>query len=804
MRCTHHFKQLFVTVLTVLAFLTFAAQAQESQTWKEWLDWADARIQEVIDIPDDQRTYENTIGALDDMLARLEIETTFYHVMAYLSPVAQARELGNEVAEAKSAWFIDLGLNEDLYLAIKAYADTNPPLTGEKARLLKFMLRDYRRAGMELPPEKREELKEVQLELSKLSIEFPRNIREDETTTLLTAEELAGMPDDFLEGLERSADLYIVGMDGPTVMRIWMLCPSETTRKKVWVAYKREGGQKNVALFEKILKLRAKAASLLGYRHSADFQTEILMTKNADTVKAFYDQVRPLVRKKSDLDFAQLRDAKREDLGDPDADFFAWDYWYYENLLKKRDYTVDTEKIREYFPLEQVTEGMFDVFSTLFGINFVNETEKAKAEGLPFWHEDVVFYRTYDKASGEMLGEVYIDFHPRPNKASGAFQWGFMPRKVWLDGSITKPRAVVQCNFTKPTADKPSLLSHEEVTTLFHEFGHFLHTVLTEATTSRFSGTSTERDFVELPSQMYENWCWDADVLRTFALHYETGEPLPDELLEGMLAARQFASGMLAERQFYYGMIDQAFNLLQPGEDIDSTQITLDLQDEVEKYDGVEGTYVHAGFHHLTNYIASYYGYQWSLVYSCDCFQIFEEMGLMNPEAGMKFRKAILSRGGTVDGMDMLRNFLGREPQMDAYLKHLGLETGSSSKVADYPGEPVKGDPVVTDSGLMYYDIVVGEGAMPTDSSTVVRVHYTGYFTDGNIFDSSVDRGQPINFALNRVIKGWTEGVGSMRIGGKRKLIIPHQLAYGERGRSGIPPKSTLIFDVELLDIVSN
>jgi hypothetical protein len=370
----------------------------------------------------------------------------------------------------------------------------------------------------------------------------------------------------------------------------------------------------------------------------------------------------------------------------------------------------------------------------------------------------------------------------------------------------------VQCNFPKPTEDKPSLLTHDNVTTLFHEFGHYLHSVLTETTT--VGCENVERDFVEVPSQLYENWCWDRDVLRTFARHYETGEPIPDKLIDGMLAARQFASGMLAERQFYYGMVDQAYHHLAAGEDIDTTAIGLRLQDEVEQYDGVEGTYFEAGFTHLTNYIASYYGYQWSLVYSCDCFEKFKELGVMTPDAGMRLRKAILARGGTIDGMDMLRNFLGREPKMDAYLVHLGLVAESPpaepagpqpapAPKADLPGEAVFGDPQITDSGLQYYDITVGSGRMPAGPSSVVSVHYTGWLLDGTKFDSSVDRGEPIPFPLNRVIRGWTEGVGSMRIGGKRKLVIPYNLAYGERGRPPvIPPRANLVFDVELLDIV--
>ncbi|MDY7108199.1 MAG: M3 family metallopeptidase [Planctomycetota bacterium] len=660
-----------VLLVPILLAARFAPAAEPS-TVDEWLGWADGQIRQIIDVPDDQRTFQNTVGALDDVLARLLIELQFPQVLAVLSPDAEERAHGNKVEAALNEWLIQLNLNEDLYRAIKAYADSDPPLTGERKRLLYFIMRDYRRAGMELPPEQREELKKVQLELSDLSIEFNRNALEDETTVLLTPEELEGMPEDFLGQLDKAAGLYIVTLDGPVVMRIWTLCPSETARKKVWVAYKRQGGEKNVRVLEKILELRAKEADMLGYDHAADYRTEILMTKDADTVEAFYDELRPLVREKSNLDYAMLRDRKREDLNDPDAGFHAWDYWYYANLLKREQYAVDEELVREYFPLQQVMDGLFDISSTLFGIEIREETEQAKAEGIYFWHPDVRFFRIYDKQSGEMLGELYTDLFPRPNKRGGAFQWGFIPRKAWPDGTLTKPRAVVQCNFPKPTADKPSLLTHDNVTTLFHEFGHFLHSVLTETTT--VGCENVERDFVEVPSQIYENWCWEPEVLRTFARHYETGEPIPDELVDGMIAARQFASGMLAERQFYYGLVDQAYHHLRAGEDINTTAIGLHLQDEVEQYDGVEGTYFEAGFTHLTNYVASYYGYQWSLVYSCDCFEKFKEMGLMNPKAGMRWRKAVLSRGGTVDGMNMIEDFLGREPQMTAYLEHLGLK----------------------------------------------------------------------------------------------------------------------------------
>ncbi len=658
-----------------LVLLATAAQAQLDKSledYTKWLDRADDEIQKIIDVPDARRTYENTLGALDDVYARLVHELTFPQAIGLLSPHASDRDIGMAVEAAQNEWNIETSKREDLYRAVKSYADTKPALAGERARLLEVTMRNYRRAGMDLSPEKREELKAIQKELSDLSIEFGKNAQEDETTVLLLPKELPGMPREFLDQLDMIAGLYAVPLDDYTNMEIWRQCTSETTRKKLWVAYKREGGERNVRVLTKMLELRAKAANMLGYRHSADFQTEILMTKNADTVAEFYKKLRPLVREKSNRDYEELRDLKRKDIRDPRAGFHAWDYWYYAAKAQKEKYAVDMEVIRQYFPLNPSVRGLHQISSTLYGLEFRNATADARAEGLYFWHPDVEFWRIYDKKTGELVSELYTDFHPRPFKRGGAFFWDFIPHKVWMDGTETKMRGVLQCNFTRPMDDKPSLLTHDEVTTLFHEFGHALHGTLSRAETVGCG--ECERDFVELPSQIFENWCWEPETLRIYARHYKTGEVLPDELLEGLLAARQFASGMLAERQYYYGLVDQTYNRLKVGEDIDVTQIGLDLQDEIEQYIGVEGTYFQSGFTHLTSYIASYYGYQWSLVYSCAGYEKYKELGMLSPAAGKHFADTILSRGGTVDGMTMLRDFLGGEPTMDAYLRHLGLD----------------------------------------------------------------------------------------------------------------------------------
>lgn len=633
---------------------------------------ADAAVAAIVAVPDAQRTFDNTMGAVDDLVVRMQLDTQMTVFMAYVSTDATQRERGQLAEQHIQDWVTELQKREDLYKAVKAYAATNPKLEGEQARLLKHTLRDYRRAGMELPADKREELKKLELEENKLALEFDKNIRDDGTRVPLVAAELKGVPEDVLGRLKRSGDVYLVSLDSPTYTAVQTFCENETTREKLYILYKRLGGKKNVDLLERMLVLRAQAAQILGYPTVADYATEIRMAKNAAAVTKFYDDLRPIVRKKALVEFAEFKAAKREQTGNPNAEVRAWDQFFFENWLRKNKYAVDSEKVQEYFPLQRVLDGLFNITQTLYGIEFRDVTDQAKSTGRPLWHADVKLYEVWDKARNELLGQLYIDPYPRDNKYNHFASFGLFPCKVWPDGKVQRPVVALVCNFLPPTADKPSLMTHEDVETFFHEFGHALHNLLTETKYGSFSGTATALDFVELPSQMFENWVWDPAVLKTFARHYKTGEPLPDDLLAALIKARNMDSGIKAERQINYGVVDLRYHMVPDGK-VDTTKVGMDTMADCELFPPAPETFFQAGFGHMTGYHAGYYAYIWALVYAQDVFTKFREAGPLNPEIGQLYRQKILSRGGSVEEMDMLKDFLGREPRMEPFLEHLGL-----------------------------------------------------------------------------------------------------------------------------------
>ncbi len=664
----------------VLATLFAVAISQEvPQNVKDAVKRADDAIAKIVSIPDSQRTFDNTVGAYDDLDVRLQTDTAMSLFMMFVSPDADVRESARAADEFVTNWGIETSKREDLYKAIKAYADTNPKLEGEQKRLLEFMLRDYRRAGMMLPADKRERLKAIEIEMAKLGNDFSQGIATDQTRVPLSPAELKGVPKSVIERHTMSKGVVLLGLDGPTYSAIMDYCSVSATRQKCWLLYRRRGGMANVRTIEKLIKLRAEAAQIMGFKNTVDYMIETRMAKNSEVVAKFYADLEPIVMKKSKTDLEELIALKRQLTKDPKATFEPWDYAFHKNLLLQRKYKVDSEKVAEYFPMEQVVKGLMSVAQNLFGIELKDVTSNAASYKLPIWHEDVKLYEVTDSASKEILGYMYTDLYPRENKYTHAACWGLNQRKVWSDGTVQKPLVALVCNFTKPTADKPSLLRHDEVETFFHEFGHGLHQLLTETKYGRFSGTAVARDFVEAPSQMLENWIWSYDALKLFAKHYKTNAVIPESLVASMNKARTLGSGIETSGQLYLGEMDQAFHTVRSGV-VDTIKTANEVYARLLPYGEIPGTMFHASFTHLVGYEGAYYGYLWSLVYAQDMFTRFEQKGILTQEAGMYYRKKILARGGSMDEMEMLRDYLGREPNSEAFFKHLGLVSDKVKK----------------------------------------------------------------------------------------------------------------------------
>ncbi|MEM1451524.1 MAG: M3 family metallopeptidase [Planctomycetota bacterium] len=664
-------------MIVSLALPLLVSAAQADSPIAAQVAAADAALERIVAVPADERTVANTLVAIDDTVARFFEDARMVGFMADVSTDPAERDRGRDAQRAMSNWFDGMSKNEDLFRALTELQGRLPKMSPEQQRFFDESVRDYRRAGLDLPEAQRARLDEIDEELTDLGSEFRKNIADDETVVLLTDEELAGVPEAFVASLPQVDELRIVGMKGASLAYVLGYCEVPTTRKKIGCAAGLRGGKANVRVLEDILRLRHERARLLGYETTADYVIETRMAQTPETVWSFYEDLKGKLRRKSELDFAEFEAAKREHTGDPEATLEATDIAFYSNWLKREKYAVDTTTLREYFPLASVREGMFGVCQDLFGITFTDITDEARAAGRPLWHEDVQLFRVTNAGSDEVLGEFYLDLHPREGKFSHAAQFPLRLRKEWGDGTVTLPIVALVCNFTKPTAEQPSLVSHSEVVTLFHEFGHCLHSILTEATIASFSGTNVSRDFVEAPSQMLENWAWQPDVLARFAKHYETGEALPDEIIRGMIAAKNLGSGMNTEAQVYLGMMDMRFHTDPDGE-VDTTTVCEETYREARLFEPAPHLVRQAAFGHLVGYEAGYYGYLWSSVYAQDMWSRFAA-NPMSPETARTYRATVLAPGGSRDALEMVREFLGREPNADAFLEHLGLAAAAAA-----------------------------------------------------------------------------------------------------------------------------
>jgi len=626
---------------------------------------AEAVIAEIVAVTGD-RSFENTLRPLDRIADILDHATADYTFMGYVHPDKEVRDAAKEGEEKVQKWGTDIYFRDDLNEAVQQYASTEEAanLEGEHKRLLEFTLRDLRRAGHDLDQDTRARVREISQKLVELGVRFQQNIDEWDDWILVGREDLEGLPDSYIDGLEVDEETgkYKVSIDYPEMIPFLENSPRRDLREKLRFKFNTVAVEDNRKILEEALRLRHEIAEAFDLDSWAHHRLELRMAKTPERVKEMYAELRDPLTDAARNELTAVSRLLEADSGDSRVQ--QWDWSYYDTQQRKTDYGVDNFEVAKYFPLPQVLLGMFELTSEMFGISFT------EIEEFDSWHPDVQLFAIHETDTGDELSRFYLDLFPREGKFGHAAEFPLIRSRLLEDGSYQNPLCAMVANLTKPTKDSPSLLQHSEVETLFHEFGHVLHQNLGRTELATFSGTQTERDFVEAPSQIMEHWIWRADVLKRFARHYETGEPIPTELVDQLVAARRLNKAMFQLRQMQYGWWDQELHA-GPERDIDSIHAA---GSEIGMLPPHEGTFALASFGHIMGgYDASYYGYMWAEVFGDDMFSRFETEGVTNPEVGRAYRQAVLSRGGAWDADDMLVDFLGREPNNEAFLRKLGI-----------------------------------------------------------------------------------------------------------------------------------
>ena len=637
----------------------------------EAIDEAERRIDAIASVPDGARTFENTVLALDEIGDLIGQTDGRFGFLAQVSADADLREAAHEQEQRLDVFASGLGFREELDRALKAYAARaeTEALPADAARLLEFALRDYRRNGFELAAEERDVVRNLHERLVRLGIQFRRNIDDYKDAIQVSRGQLAGLPDSYIERLqaeeEDGATSYRVSLDYPELHPFLDSAHDGELRRELFLKNHNKAADANIELLEEAISVRDEIARRLGYPSWAAYVLELRMAKSPDNVLDFLTDLEARLAPKLADDLALLRRERERRTGE-DGPVQIWDWRYYTNRLLLEEHRVDPFEVAGYFPLDAVLEGMFDLYQRLVGVRFVARPDAAAQA----WHPDARPYDIVDAEGGEPLARFYMDLHPRPGKFGHAAAFTLRGGRETAGGGYQQPISAIVANFTKPTADSPSLLRHGEVITLFHEFGHILHQTLTRARFTRFSGTRVERDFVEAPSQMLEHWCWERDLLAGFSRHWQTGDPLPSDLLERMIAAKHLSSGAANLRQVYFARLDLAYH--SEGARKDTDAIARELH-PITGFGFPEDTHFQAGFGHLFGYDAGYYGYLWSRVYGDDMFTRFEGAAASPEAVGREYRRRILEPGGALDGERLVKSFLGREPSPEAFLRELGI-----------------------------------------------------------------------------------------------------------------------------------
>jgi thimet oligopeptidase len=610
--------------------------------------------------PPDKLTYEATLGRYDDVLLELSTAGEFPYLMGVAHPDEAVRAAAKLCEPKTDKLTTSLFLDADLAAVMKAYADKREPLSGERARLLHDVLRDFHRNGIDLPPEKQKRLRELNEELTSIGQDFMSNIGSSVGKVELRPAQLEGLPKEYVAKHPPSAKGTVeITTDYPDFFPFVTYAKDRAAALDLYVKFTNRGGDQNVKLLERLLKLRHEKAKLLGYASWADYAIEPRMAKTSKAVRAFLGEVRDALREPAKAELAEFV-KEHVALGGKATDKLTpADRYYLEDKVRAAKFKFDSQELSAYLEIGAVKKGLMDLTAKMYGLEYREVPAKA-------WHPDVTAYEVW--SNGELVGKFYFDLYSRPNKYKHAAMFTVRSAKLLDDGSYQKPIAALVCNFPKPGTE-PALMSHDDVVTFFHEFGHVLHHLLTRAELAAYAGTNTVRDFVEAPSQMFEEWAWSRQVLDLFARHHKTGEKIPDDLFAAMQKARSFGRALSTQRQLFLATLDLEYHSREPP--FDTTKVLEEVQNATDSFGWVRGTHFQSSFGHLIGYDAGYYGYQWALSLSRDVLTRFKKEGLLNPSTAAAWRADVLSRGGGEDERAMVAHFLGREPSQEAYVRFL-------------------------------------------------------------------------------------------------------------------------------------
>nr|WP_299166906.1 M3 family metallopeptidase [uncultured Allomuricauda sp.] len=624
-------------------------------------------------------TFKNTLEALDFSGRQLDRVSSIFFNLNSAETNEEIQKIAQEVSPLLSEFSNDITLNEALFKRIKSVYEQRETLnlTAEQQTLLEKRYKSFSRNGANLTDTAKKRLREIDTELSKLKLKFGENVLAETNRyeLLLTNEEdLNGLPEGAKEAaaqLAKSKDKagWLITLDYPSYIPFMKYAENRELRKELSLAFGSKGfhkdeldNQENVL---KIVSLRHERANLLGYETHAHFVLEERMAETPEKVLNFLTELLEKAKPAAEREFAELQAFAKE--LDNIAQLEKWDSSYYSEKLKQKLFNLDDEKLKPYFKLENVINGVFKVSEKLFGLNFKEVFDIEK------YHEDVKTFEVYDN-SQKLVSLFYADFHPRPGKRGGAWMTSYKPQYT-IQGENSRPHISNVCNFTKPTSTKPSLLTFNEVTTLFHEFGHALHGMLANTTYPSISGTSVYWDFVELPSQVLENWCYEKEALELFAFHYETGELIPMELVQKIKESATFQEGMATLRQLSFGFLDMAWHGTDPSKIEDVKNYESKAFEGTNLFPETPETCMSVAFSHIFQggYSSGYYSYKWAEVLDADAFAYFKENGIFNKEIATKFKEHVLSKGGTENPMTLYKRFRGAAPKIEPLLERSGL-----------------------------------------------------------------------------------------------------------------------------------